>query len=67
MPRRHPVADIKLGERGWRPADFAPEVTAEAERQVLAEVARHTIGFAVGCLETAALLGYAHLLEGQLR
>jgi hypothetical protein len=43
-----------------------PQLTAEVEQQVLAEVANRTSGFTVGSLMVAALLGYAHLLEGQI-
>src|SRR6266545_4463221 len=41
-----------------------PQVTGEVEQQVLAEVANRTSGFTSGSLIVAALLGYAHLLEG---
>lgn len=43
-----------------------PELTAAVELQVLAEVAGRTSGYTMGSLMTAALLGYAHLLEGQI-
>lgn len=43
-----------------------PELTATVEQQVLAEVAGRTSGYSTGSLMTAALLGYAHLLEGQI-
>jgi hypothetical protein len=35
-------------------------------QQVLAEVANRTSGFTMGSLAAAALLGYAHLLEGKI-
>lgn len=47
-------------------AQLYPELTAATERQVLTEVARHTVGFSTDSLLAAALLGYAHLLEGQI-
>jgi hypothetical protein len=47
-------------------AQLYPQVTDEVERQVLAEVTNHTSGFTSGSLMVAALLGYAHLLEGQI-
>jgi hypothetical protein len=43
-----------------------PQLTSEVEQQVLAEVANRTSGFTVGSLMVAALLCYAHLLEGQI-
>ncbi len=43
-----------------------PTLTAAAEQQVLAEVAHRTAGFTTASLAAAALLGYAHLLEGQI-
>src|SRR5262249_39184626 len=43
-----------------------PQLTSEVEQQVLATVANRTSGFTVGSLMVAALLGYAHLLEGQI-
>jgi tetratricopeptide (TPR) repeat protein len=43
-----------------------PQLTGEVEQQVLAEVANRTSGFTMGSLMIAALLGYAHLLEGQI-
>jgi hypothetical protein len=43
-----------------------PQLTSEIEQQVLAEVANCTSGFTSGSLMVAALLGYAHLLEGQI-
>ncbi len=43
-----------------------PQLTGEVERQVLAEVANRTSGFTMGSLVAAALLGYTHLLEGQI-
>jgi tetratricopeptide (TPR) repeat protein len=43
-----------------------PQVTDEVEQQVLAEVANRTSGFTSGSLRVAVLLGYAHLLEGQI-
>jgi hypothetical protein len=47
-------------------AQLYPQLTDEVERQVLAEVANRTSGFTSGSLMVAALLGYAHLLEGQI-
>jgi hypothetical protein len=47
-------------------AQLYPQLTAEVEQQVLADVANRTSGFTVGSLMVAALLGYAHLLEGQI-
>lgn len=43
-----------------------PELTALVEQQVLAEVAGRTSGYTVGSLMAAVLLGFAHLLEGQI-
>jgi tetratricopeptide (TPR) repeat protein len=43
-----------------------PQLTAEAEQQVLAEVANRSSGFTSGSLMVAVLLGYAHLLEGEI-
>lgn len=43
-----------------------PELTAAVEQQVLAEVGDRISGYSVGSLMTAALLGYAHLLERQI-
>ncbi|MEI6775969.1 MAG: hypothetical protein WCK70_03625 [Chloroflexales bacterium] len=47
-------------------AQFYPQMTDEVERQVLAEVAKRSSGFTTASLMAAALLGYAHLLEGQI-
>jgi hypothetical protein len=41
-----------------------PQLTAEVERQVLADIANRSSGFTSRSLMVAALLGYAHLLEG---
>lgn len=43
-----------------------PELTAATERQVLADVAQRTGGFSTDSLAIAVLLGFAHLLEGQI-
>lgn len=47
-------------------AQLYPQLTAEIERQALAEIANRTSGFTSDSLLVAALLGYAHLLEGQI-
>jgi hypothetical protein len=47
-------------------AQLYPQLTGEVEQQVLADVANRTSGFTSGSLMVAALLGYAHLLEGQI-
>jgi len=47
-------------------AQLYPQLTAMLERQVLAEVVDRTSGYTTGSLMVAALLGYAHLLEGQI-
>jgi hypothetical protein len=47
-------------------AQLYPQLTDEVERQVLAEVANRASGFTSRSLMVAALLGYAHLLEGQI-
>jgi tetratricopeptide (TPR) repeat protein len=47
-------------------AQLYPQLTDEVERQVLAEVAKRSSGFTTASLMAAALLGYAHLLEGQI-
>jgi len=46
-------------------AQIYPQLTDEVEQQVLAEVANRASGFTTDSLRVAALLGYAHLLEGQ--
>lgn len=43
-----------------------PELSATIEQQVLAEVSGRTSGFQTGSLMTAALLGYAYLLERKI-
>lgn len=47
-------------------AQLYPQLTNEVERQVLAEIAKRSSGFTTASLMAAALLGYAHLLEGQI-
>ncbi len=43
-----------------------PQLTVEIERQLLANTANRSSGFTSGSLIVAPLLGYAHLLEGQI-
>lgn len=43
-----------------------PELSAAVEQQVLAEVSGRTSGYHTGSLMAATLIGYAHLLEGQI-
>jgi hypothetical protein len=42
------------------------ELSVAVEQQVLAEIGGRTSGYTTGSLMTATLLGYAHLLEGQI-
>jgi hypothetical protein len=47
-------------------AQLYPELSAEIEKQTLAALAQGASGFPVDTLRSAALLGYARLLEGQI-
>jgi hypothetical protein len=58
------LREAAQAEGAW--AQLYPQLTGEVKQQVLAEVANRTSGFTVGSLMVAALLGYAHLLEGQI-